>query len=87
MILATTQVKDLDQFLAVFGTAGADKRRLPRVEGATVSHPMEENRVWVLRLGQRGLDGVRHRRRPPASCSRPDTSGSPRSASVGTYKA
>ena len=26
MILATTKVKDLDQFLTVYGTKGADKR-------------------------------------------------------------
>ncbi len=49
MILATTQVKDLDQFLAVFGTAGADKRGSHGSKGATVYRdPMEENRVWVL---------------------------------------
>ncbi len=49
MILATTQVKDLDQFLTVFGTAGADKRSSHGSKGATVYRdPMEENRVWVL---------------------------------------
>ena len=49
MILATTQVKDLDQFLTVFGTAGADKRGSHGSKGATVYRdPIEENRVWVL---------------------------------------
>jgi hypothetical protein len=49
MILATTQVKDLDQFLSVFGTAGADKRSSHGSKGATVYRdPLEENRVWVL---------------------------------------
>jgi hypothetical protein len=49
MILATTQVKDLDQFLTVFGTAGADKRSSHGSKGATVYRdPLEENRVWVL---------------------------------------
>ena len=49
MILATTQVKDLDQFLSVFGSAGADKRSSHGSKGATVYRdPMEENRVWVL---------------------------------------
>jgi hypothetical protein len=49
MILATTQVKDLDQFLTVFGTAGADKRGSHGSKGATVYRdPLEENRVWVL---------------------------------------
>ena len=49
MILATTQVKDLDQFLTVFGTAGAEKRGSHGSKGATVYRdPLEENRVWVL---------------------------------------
>jgi hypothetical protein len=49
MILATTQVKDLDQFLTVFGAEGADKRGAHGSKGATVYRdPMEENRVWVL---------------------------------------
>ena len=49
MILATTQVKDLDQFLDVFGNAGADKRGAHGSKGATVYRdPIEENRVWVL---------------------------------------
>jgi len=49
MILATTQVKDLDQFLTVFGTAGAEKRGSHGSKGATVYRdPIEENRVWVL---------------------------------------
>ena len=49
MILATTQVKDLDQFLSVFGSAGADKRSSHGSKGATVYRdPNEEDRVWVL---------------------------------------
>ena len=49
MILATTQVKDLDQFLNVFGAAGADKRSSHGSKGSTVYRdPIEENRVWVL---------------------------------------
>jgi hypothetical protein len=49
MILATTSVEDVDQFLKVFGTKGADKRGLHGSNGSTVFRdPTEENRVWVL---------------------------------------
>jgi hypothetical protein len=36
MILATTTVEDVDRFLQVFGTKGADKRALHGSKGATV---------------------------------------------------
>ena len=49
MILATTTVEDVDRFLEVFGTKGADKRALHGSKGATVFRdPVEENRVWAL---------------------------------------
>jgi hypothetical protein len=49
MILATTKVKDLDQFLKVFGTAGADKRGSHGSKGASVyTDPIEEGRVWAV---------------------------------------
>lgn len=49
MILATTQVEDLDQFLKIFGTKGADKRALHGSKGSTVFRdPTETNRVWAL---------------------------------------
>jgi len=49
MILATTTVKDVDQFLKVFGAAGADKRALHGSKGSTVFRdPTEPNRVWAL---------------------------------------
>jgi hypothetical protein len=49
MILATTTVENVDRFLEVFGTKGADKRALHGSKGATVFRdPSEENRVWVL---------------------------------------
>ena len=49
MILATTKVKDLDHFLEVFGTKGADKRGSHGSQGATVYRdPIEEDRVWAL---------------------------------------
>ena len=49
MILATTSVEDVDRFLEVFGTKGADKRALHGSKGSIVFRdPTEENRMWVL---------------------------------------
>jgi hypothetical protein len=49
MILATTTVEDVDRFLEVFGSKGAEKRALHGSKGATVFRdPREENRVWAL---------------------------------------
>jgi quinol monooxygenase YgiN len=49
MILATTQVENIDRFLDVFSTKGAEKRAEHGSKGATVFRdPTEENRVWVL---------------------------------------
>ena len=49
MILATTKVEDVDRFLEVFGTKGADKRALHGSKGSTVFRdPTEANRVWAL---------------------------------------
>jgi hypothetical protein len=49
MILATTTVENVDRFLDVFGTKGAEKRSLHGSKGSTVFRdPTEANRVWVL---------------------------------------
>ena len=49
MLLATTTVEDVDRFLKVFGTAGADKRALHGSKGSTVFRdPTEEDRMWVV---------------------------------------
>ncbi len=49
MILATTKVEDVDRFLDVFGTKGAEKRAQHGSKGSTVFRdPSEEDRVWVL---------------------------------------
>jgi hypothetical protein len=49
MILATTMVEDVDRFLKVFSTTGAEKRALHGSKGSTVFRdPTEANRVWVL---------------------------------------
>jgi hypothetical protein len=49
MILATTQVEDIDRFLDVFSTKGAAKRAQHGSKGSTVFRdPSAEDRVWVL---------------------------------------
>src|SRR3954470_17410318 len=49
MILATTQIEDVDRFLDVFSTKGAEKRAQHGSKGATVFRdPTENDRVWVL---------------------------------------
>ena len=49
MLLATTKVENIDQFLKIFSTKGAEKRKQHGSKGCTVFRdPTEENRVWVL---------------------------------------
>jgi len=49
MILATTKVEDVDRFLEVYGTKGADKRQQHGCKGSTVFRdPSETDRVWAL---------------------------------------
>jgi len=49
MILATTQVEDIDRFLDVFSTKGAEKRAQHGSKGSTVFRdPSAQDRVWVL---------------------------------------
>ena len=49
MILATTKVEDVDRFLEVFSTKGAEKRGQHGSKGSRVFRdPNEDNRVWVL---------------------------------------
>lgn len=49
MILATTQVEDVDRFLQIFSTKGAEKRKKHGCKGSTVFRdPNEANRVWVI---------------------------------------
>ncbi len=49
MLLATTTVEDVDRFLQVFGSTGADKRAAHGSKGSTVFRdPTEPNRVWAL---------------------------------------
>ena len=49
MLLATTKVEDVDRFLKIFSTKGADKRAQHGSKGAAVFHdPSEADRVWVI---------------------------------------
>ena len=49
MLLATTQIEDLDRFLSVFSGAGAEKRKEHGPKGATIFRdPAEADRVWVI---------------------------------------
>jgi hypothetical protein len=49
MLLATTQVEDVDRFMEVFSTSGAEKRKKHGSKGAVVFRdPSEEDRVWAI---------------------------------------
>jgi len=49
MLLATTRVEDLDRFLKVFSTAGAQKRKQHGSKGVVVfTDPTETDRVWAV---------------------------------------
>ncbi len=49
MLLATTQVEDVDRFMEVFSAAGAEKRQEHGSKGAVIFRdPSEEDRVWVV---------------------------------------
>jgi hypothetical protein len=49
MILATTTVEDLDRFVEIYSTSGADKRRSHGSKGSTVFRdPNEEDRLWAI---------------------------------------
>ena len=48
MMLSTTKVEDLDQFLKIFSTKGLAKRRHHGSKGSAVFRdPNEAGRVWV----------------------------------------
>ncbi len=48
MLLATTTVEDVDRFLDIFSTKGAEKRGAHGSKGAQVYRdPNEADRVWV----------------------------------------
>ena len=75
MILATTTVEDLDRFVEIYSTTGAEKRKLHGSKGSTVFRdPNEEKRygpssTGTWRVGATSLPIPRCHR----SCRRPDT--------------
>ena len=49
MLLATTQVEDVDRFMEVFSTSGAEKRKKHGSKGAVVFRdPSESDRIWAI---------------------------------------
>lgn len=49
MLLATTRVEDIDRFMKVFSTAGAEKRKQHGSKGALVFRdPAEADRLWAI---------------------------------------
>jgi hypothetical protein len=49
VILATTNIDDLDTFRKVYGTMGADKRKAHGSTGSTVFRdPNESDRLWAI---------------------------------------
>lgn len=49
MLLATTQVEDVDRFLEIFTTTGAAKRQEHGSKGSHVFRdPTDSDRVWVV---------------------------------------
>ena len=49
MLLATTKVADIDRFIRIFSTKGAEKRRLHGSKGSTLfADPLEADRVWAI---------------------------------------
>jgi len=49
VILATTKVNDLDTFVEIYGTKGAEKRKLHGSKGSTVfQDPNEAGRLWAI---------------------------------------
>lgn len=49
MLLATTQVEDVDRFLDVFSTKGAEKRKQHGSKGSLVFRdPFDDERLWAV---------------------------------------
>jgi len=49
MLLATTTVADFDQFIKIFSTAGAEKRKAHGSKGSLVFRdPNQPDRVWAI---------------------------------------
>ena len=49
MLVATTEVADVDRFIRIVSMKGAEKRRLHGSKGATAfADPSEADRIWAI---------------------------------------
>jgi hypothetical protein len=49
MLLATTKIEDLDRFVEIYSTKGAEKRKQHGSKGSTVFRdPSEDDRLWAI---------------------------------------
>jgi hypothetical protein len=90
MLLATTQIEDLDRFLEVFSTAGAEKRKQHGSKSALVFRdPSEVDRVWVIfDWDEQGWQSFVSDPEVPAILQRAGHKGRPASAQLaGRYEA
>ena len=90
MLLATTRVEDVDRFLRVFSTKGAEKRRQHGSKGSTVFRdPSEEDRVWaIFDWDQEGWMSFVSDPEVPAVLQEAGHKGTPQAAELcGTYEA
>lgn len=90
MLLVTTQVEDLDRFLDVFSTKGAEKRRQHGSKGSLVFRdPFDDDRLWaVFDWDEQGWQGFACDPDLPAILHEAGHKGSPQAAAfVGRYDA
>jgi hypothetical protein len=85
MLLATTQVENLDRFLDVFSTKGAEKRRQHGSKGAVIFRdPAQDDRVWVIfDWDQEGWQSFVSDPDVPAILQEAGHKGKPQAAAVG----
>jgi hypothetical protein len=90
MILTTTKVEDVDRFLDVFSTKGAEKRKAHGSKGAMVFRdPNENDRVWaIFDWDPEGFQGYVSDPEVPAILQAAGHKGKPQGAEIcGEYEA
>ena len=90
MVLATSKVEDLDRFLEVFTTKGAEKRKQHGSGGSEVFRdPSDESRVWVVfDWDEEGFQALLSDPDMPAIFQEGGVQGRPQPAEqIGTYDA
>ena len=89
MLLATTQVEDVDRFIEVFSTSAAEKRKKHGSKGAAVFRdPCESDRVWgVFDWDEQGWQSFVSDPEVPAILKEAGHVGVPQAARLaGTYR-